>query len=97
MGFTDPTSLRVGNTDRDDVAMGLEGADKGEDVWRRVCRRRTIVVRELEICQLALVVPRYEDVVILSRSIAMWGRTICTYENVHDVRCLLVIVVMQKV
>lgn len=55
MGFTDPTSLRMGNADGDDVTMGLEGANKGEDIWGRVCGWGTIVVGELEIRQLALV------------------------------------------
>lgn len=56
MGFTDPASLCMRNADGDDVTVGLECADEGEDVWRRVCGGRTIVVGELEMCQSALVV-----------------------------------------
>lgn len=47
MGFTDPASLCMRNADGDDVTVGLECADEGEDVWRRVCGGRTIVVGEL--------------------------------------------------
>lgn len=97
MGFTDPTSLRVGNADGDDVTVGLEGTDKGEDVWGRVCGGRTIVVGELGgIRQLALA----EQIVrawCISPSPSICGvGLLCAYEDVHDVRCLLITVVIQE-
>lgn len=44
VGFADPRALGVRETDRDNMASGLQFADERVDVGRRVRRGRTVVV-----------------------------------------------------
>jgi hypothetical protein len=45
----------MGYADRDDVTVGLESADQGEDIWRGIRGWRTIIVGYLEAIRVSCV------------------------------------------